>query len=223
MNSTIEINAANRETPRKRKISKDTDPTRVKIAKCDTISDACSIQSIHQTPRKQRLAIGNKDNVIDIFNSSGKNNDTDMAINETISEDIFITEYDCMENIGTNEYISTTYKSNKKQIMEKKTPLQDIQPDNHLIKENKIDNMKQSVFSDKKHEGIHSEIESFFTDDFKDCFEEEWCSNTSQINFNSLQRCKIIDVQREYNSILLTVNQEDCETSDTTVRCSDFW
>ncbi|XP_050492574.1 DNA replication ATP-dependent helicase/nuclease DNA2 isoform X3 [Bombus huntii] len=223
MNSTIEINAVNRETPRKRKISKDTDLTRVKIAKCDNISDACSIKSIHQTPRKQRLAIGNKDNVIDIFNSSGKNNDTDMVINETISEDIFITEYDWKENIGTNEYISTTCKSNKKQIMEKKALLQEIQPDNHLIKENKTDHMKQSVFGDKKREGIHSEIESFFTDDFKDCFEEEWCLNTSQINFNSLQRCKIIDVQREYNSILLTVNQEDCGTSDTTVRCSGFW
>lgn len=223
MNSTIEINAVNRETPRKRKISKDTDSTRLKIAKCDTISGACSIESINQTPKKQRLATGNKDNVIDIFNSSGKNNNTDMVINETISKDIFITEYDCKENTGTNEYISTTCKSNKKQIMEKETLLQEIQSDNHLIKENKTDHMKQSVFSDKKHEGIHSEIESFFTDDFKDCFEEEWCLNTSQINFNSLQRCKIIDVQREYNSILLTVNQEDSGTSDTTVRCSDFW
>ena len=75
----------------------------------------------------------------------------------------------------------------------------------------------------EEHKEIHSEIQSFFTEDFNDCFEEEW-SIDNQINFNSLQRCKIIDVKREYNNVLLTVKQDnDYAICNTTITCLGFW
>ncbi|CAK9803234.1 DNA replication ATP-dependent helicase/nuclease DNA2 [Anthophora quadrimaculata] len=47
------------------------------------------------------------------------------------------------------------------------------------------------------------------------------CEDVVILNWG--HRCKVVDVTREYNNILLTVSQEDHETHITTVRCSGFW
>ncbi|KOX72024.1 DNA2-like helicase [Melipona quadrifasciata] len=149
-----------------------------------------------------------------------------MQRKRKISENIDLVQVKLTNNSSRNnsgkeniineyEYISTICKLNEKQIMTSNT-LQANKSDNLV-------NLKKSVPSNVKHDGIHSELESFFADDFKDCFEEEWCTDSSQINFKSLQRCKVIDIKMEYNSIILTVKQEDNETCDAIVRCLDFW
>ena len=192
-NSTVETSVTNDGMQRKRKISEDIDLLQLKLTKYDNVSNVCNMQDTHQIHSRS-----NEANVIhDVFSNSSRNN----SEKENITNDY--------------EYISTICKLNETQIMTSNT-LQANKSDNLV-------NLKKSVSNNVKHDGIHSELESFFADDFKGCFEEEWCTDSSQINFKSLQRCKVIDVQMEYNSIILTVKQEDSETCDVTVRCSDFW
>ncbi|XP_043517385.1 DNA replication ATP-dependent helicase/nuclease DNA2 isoform X1 [Frieseomelitta varia] len=193
-NSTVETSVTNNGMQRKRKISEDVDLLQVKLTKYDNVSNVCNImQDTHQIHSRS-----NEANVIhDVFSNFSRNN----SQKENITNDY--------------EYISTICKLNEKQIMTSNT----LQAN----KSDKLVNLKKSVSTNVKHDGIHSELESFFANDFKGCFEEEWCTDSSQINFKSLQRCKVIDVQMECNSIILTVKQEDNETCNATVRCSDFW
>lgn len=193
-NNTVETNVTNDGMQRKRKISEDIDLLQAKLTKYDNVSNVCNIMQDTQ----QIHLRSNEANVIDdMFSKSSRNNS---------GKENIINEY---------EYISTICKLNEKQIMASNT-LQANESDSLL-------NLKKSVPNNVKHDEIHSELESFFADDFKDCFEEEWCTDSNQINFKSLQRCKVIVVQVEYNSIVLTVNQEDNETCNATVRCSGLW
>lgn len=193
-NSTVETSNTNDGVHRKRKLSEDTDLLQVKLTKYDNVSNVYNVMQDTQ----QIHSRSNEANVIhDVLSNSSRNN----SKKENITNDY--------------EHINTICKLSEKQIMTSNT-LQENKSDNLV-------NLKKSVPSNIKHDGIYSELESFFADDFKSCFEEEWCTDFSQINFKSLQRCKVIDVQMEYNSIVLTVKQEDNETCDATVRCSDFW
>ncbi|XP_015433477.1 PREDICTED: DNA replication ATP-dependent helicase/nuclease DNA2 [Dufourea novaeangliae] len=82
-------------------------------------------------------------------------------------------------------------------------------------------NSKQSDEFGKCKEESDFALNTCIADDFNDCFEEEW-SLVNQINFDSLQRCKVTSVKRECNSILLSVKQEDSASSGTVI-CSGFW
>jgi len=56
-------------------------------------------------------------------------------------------------------------------------------------------------------------------DELDDFFDQEW---HAQINFTTLQRCKIIDVKHESKVTVLTVQHLESESIDT-VACSGFW
>ncbi|XP_031846544.2 DNA replication helicase/nuclease 2 isoform X2 [Nomia melanderi] len=102
---------------------------------------------------------------------------------------------------------------------------------NTYIRDNNKDAIKNAdAYSDDKqldelekcYDKSDSVLETCIIDDFNDCFEEEW-SPVSQLNFNSLQRCKVTHIERRCNDLSLTVEDEEDSALSDTVLCSGFW
>lgn len=108
-----------------------------------------------------------------------------------------------------------------------------IQNNSRVLKETQDLNtveVKSSAVEISRHDKIKlhdsKKVESFedFSvvmdgDEFDSFFDQEW---HAQINFTTLQRCKIIDVKQESRVTVLTVQHLESESIDT-VTCSGFW
>ncbi|XP_017791107.1 PREDICTED: DNA replication ATP-dependent helicase/nuclease DNA2 [Habropoda laboriosa] len=195
---------------KKRKLSEQVDSSLCKIVKFYDISDVHNAQTIQKKKHNQSNVFSD--------NNISNNKYEDVAI--SLKKNTTKIEHDCEENMDIDKCKNTMYCLNDKRTM--KCNLNKCS----LVKEYKADFLEESENNNvKKCDEIYTsdfELGTCTIDDFNDCFEEEW-SIGNEINFNSLQRCKIVDVTREYNSILLTVKQEDHGTHITTVRCSGFW
>lgn len=85
----------------------------------------------------------------------------------------------------------------------------------------KTHNYNKTELHDSIKVGSLKEFPAIEGDDFDDFFDQEWCTNT-QINFTTLQRCKIIDIRQEPRITTLTVQHIESEAIDI-VACSGFW
>ncbi|XP_017754506.1 PREDICTED: DNA replication ATP-dependent helicase/nuclease DNA2 [Eufriesea mexicana] len=214
LNNIVESSTIDDEIHKKRKISDDLGSLQIKVAKYDDVPDACNAGNA----QRQKHVLADESNVIHhVFDSN-----ISIGTNKTKCDYMSVIEHDLKENIGIDQYADKLYKSNDKKVIKHDGILQDNNSDKCLSKEHKTDSMEEYVHDNIKHEEICSELGSFLTDDFNDYFEEDWSIDT-QINFNSLQRCKVVEVRRDYNSLLLTVSQEDYKTPNTTITCSGFW
>lgn len=236
---TVEAKGAINEAPsRKRKMPEDlaAQGAQLKITKPDNASDACSAKRM----QKQKRAITDEfDAFHDAFNDSSISIKKDAPVspkNNTIME-----KSEHKENVDLDGRVRASCKPNEREVQ--CSSVQPIRNDTALhvnnstknlcTKRSKTDSAENKRLDVSMRNGVkrlgefdkHDEpdfpLETCITDDFNDCFEEEW-SIDNQINFNSLQRCSIKDVQRECNSLLLTVEHEDFASS-ATVACSGFW
>lgn len=213
INNIDETTITNDEIQKKRKISEILDSSQTKIAKFN--DDASNVHNIENIQKQNHLLT--KPNVIhNVFNTDNINTN----IIKTKYKDASIVEFkENIENIEINKYTNTICNLNE----EKKTNNDILCNTTSDVSFSSKEFYGRNIIAMEEHKEIHSEIQSFFTEDFNDCFEEEW-SIDNQINFNSLQRCKIIDVKREYNNVLLTVKQDnDYAICNTTITCLGFW
>lgn len=111
--------------------------------------------------------------------------------------------------------------------------ISDIHNNSHVLKETQDSNtvaVKSSAVEMSRHAKIklHSSnkvksSEDFSVmmdgDEFDSFFDQEW---HAQINFTTLQRCKIINVKQESKVTVLTVQHLESESIDI-VTCSGFW
>nr|XP_012144834.1 PREDICTED: DNA replication ATP-dependent helicase/nuclease DNA2-like isoform X5 [Megachile rotundata] len=183
---------------------------------------------------KERKPLENKrkNTVCDIAESNAQN---EMACKKRkIKEDHSLKKTEMLE-INNKENTSVNKSKNvldnlneKKQLHNVKSVESNIRPPINL------DSIKKCKSDVKKESGILSNNVSEQSDEIRelncdlisysldDCFEEEWFTD-KQINLNSLQRCKIIDMKKECSYILLTVINFEFEMSSTIVKCSGFW
>ena len=230
--------AINDASSRKRKMTEDLEAqeTQMKITKHDNASDARSAKRM----QKQKHTFTDEIVAIhDVFDDSSISINRDVPVspkNNTITE-----KSEHKENIDLDGRANASYKPNERKAqcssahsIRNNTALLDNNSKKNLCtKQSKTDSAENERLDVSTRNGVkrldefdkHDEpdfpLETCIIDDFNDCFEEEW-STDNQINFNSLQRCSIKDVQRESNSLVLTVEHEDFASS-ATVTCSGFW
>lgn len=211
INNIVETAITNDEIQKKRKISEVLDSSETKIAKY--YDDASDVYNVRNIQRQNRLLT--KSNVIhNVFNTDNINTN----IIKTKYKDASIIEF--KENIEINKHTNAICNLNEEKIIINNDILCNTTSD---VSFSSKEFYGKNTTAIKEHKEIQSEIESFFIEDFNDCFEEEWPID-SQINFNSLQRCKIVDVKRDYNNTLLIVKQDnDYTTCNTTIICLGFW
>ncbi|XP_076233037.1 DNA replication helicase/nuclease 2 isoform X2 [Calliopsis andreniformis] len=241
ISDTVKVSdALNAGMSKKRKVTEDLEllGTSLKIMKHDT-SSINSAKKIEQT-----LPVMKECNVIqnvfkDITTAISKTNDISKNLSVSPKKNVTIEKHEYNKNIDKCKNIlhkwdekkaeSVNVESRKRNIM-----LNSISSDTVFnIKENKshsVESKENNVLMynniaqlDKLKELDKSDLAlgTCIIDDFNDCFEDEWTMD-NQVSFESLQRCTIIDVNREYNRLLLTVKHEDF-TSTATVICSGFW
>ncbi|XP_043256644.1 DNA replication ATP-dependent helicase/nuclease DNA2 [Colletes gigas] len=217
VNGIVERGSPNDGTCKKRKPMEDVElsETRSKIIKYNDTSVACNSKTLQD----QTHAIINKPNVIhNVFRDDRK-----CVKDASPKKNLTVGEY--KENVGLDRCKSTLHKQNEKKVENNVLLLSNNFNEDIFIKQNKTDSIENEKIEqlnefDKNH--TESDVlKPCIMDDFIDCFEEDWCTD-NQINFNSLQRCTIIDVKRECRSVLLIVEQEDTALN-ATVMCLDFW
>ncbi|XP_076757280.1 DNA replication helicase/nuclease 2 [Xylocopa sonorina] len=87
----------------------------------------------------------------------------------------------------------------------------------HPLKEHGTDSTNKS-----RHSNTEKECQLIDINDFNDfSFGDEW-SLDSQINFNTLQRCEIVEVKIEDSNMILTVTQKHLD-AESNIVCSGFW
>lgn len=244
INSIKASEVSNEGISKKRKMTEDLDsPELLKIMKHNDTSDTSSLKKM----QRQKHSFFDEHSLAD---EVLKDISTVVSATKPIHKDapvsfernITVKEYEYKENIDVDKCKDVLYKCDKKKIEcsstqstknnavlnnsnsnknfsvkgSKSNSVKDEQSDDVSVSEDieQLNNLNKSDKSDVV-------LETCITDDFNDCFEEEWFTD-NQINFNSLQRCRVIDVKREHNSLLLTVEDEDFASS-TTVMCLGFW
>ena len=230
--------AINDSSSRKRKLTQDLEAqeTQLKITKPDNASDACSAKRM----QKQKQAITDEFHAIrGLFDDSGISINKDAPVPP--KNNAIVEKSEHKENIDLDGRANAAFKPNERKLQ--CSSAQSIGNDAALHDKNSMMNLrtKRSETDSAENERLDASmrngvkrldefekrvepdfpLETCIIDDFNDCFGEEW-STDIQINFNSLQRCSIKDVQRERSSLLLTVEHEDFASS-ATVTCSGFW
>jgi len=112
--------------------------------------------------------------------------------------------------------------------------IEDVQSNNHVLKNSQdvntnslklspireIINHKRKKSSDLKKVNASEDFSKItHENEFNDFFDEEW---HVQIDFTTLQRCRIIEVKHEPRVTILKVQRIESESIDT-VACSGFW
>ncbi|XP_020290198.1 DNA replication ATP-dependent helicase/nuclease DNA2 [Pseudomyrmex gracilis] len=154
----------------------------------------------------------------------------DLKQNKALDTNAIIqkaSETDTNVTIRTEHNISTEFKS----VSTASTQISDIaSDDNHSLKENQDLNIASKclpsarVFNEKSE--LHDlQVELFDEsviingNEFDDFFNQEW---HAQIDFSTLQRCKVINVKQEPRVVILSVQHIESESVDA-VACSGFW
>ncbi|XP_033337738.2 DNA replication helicase/nuclease 2 [Megalopta genalis] len=147
-----------------------------------------------------------------------KSNIVRNACNDSSDKEIIMLE-ECNKDISLGGCKDESHdKPSEKRVQMKHDSFMNffMEKDNNGLKQSDEFNKCQN-----KSDFILESSNDFACDDFNDWFEEAW-SPINQINFDSLQRCKVVHVKRECSTLLLTVEQE-CSASSGTVSCSGFW
>lgn len=127
-----------------------------------------------------------------------------------------------IQNFSNSDVLESNNAHALKESQDENTVAQKLSPS--AVKTHNYDKVEfhdsEKVESVKKLPAI--EKNDFDDGDFQDdFFDQEWCTDP-QINFITLQKCKIIDVKQEPRVITLTVQHVESEAIDT-VACSGFW
>lgn len=140
---------------------------------------------------------------------------------------IFQNETDTNTIIRTEHNISTEFKS----VSTASIQTSEVADNNdHVLKENQDLNIVSNCLPstqvlNEKSELHDLQVESFEEsvivsgNEFDDFFDQEW---HAQIDFNTLQRCKVINIKQEPRVIILSVQHIESESVDA-VACSGFW
>ncbi|XP_078043010.1 DNA replication helicase/nuclease 2 [Augochlora pura] len=189
-----ETNVITQKSGSKRKCLMELTESQSKISKYD------NAHNIH-TPKKMEEPINESNIVCNAYND----------INE--EEVIVIEEFKKNSSLGECKDVS----HNK--LNQKRTQMKHNSSMNFVVKEDNNGLKLSDEFN--KSDFVVESFNDFGCDDFNDWFEEAW-TPLNQINFDSLQRCKVVNVKREHSSLSLTVEQE-FSTSSETIKCSGFW
>ncbi|XP_076168261.1 DNA replication helicase/nuclease 2 isoform X2 [Ptiloglossa arizonensis] len=219
INDIVECSTSNERTCKKRKLTENVQSfeTNSKMIKSDDTSVVYNSKTIQE--QKHAIAVGPS-----MIHNQFRDSKKSVKI-ASPKKNLTIKEY--KENIDLERCNNTLHKQNEKNV--KSSSVQSVENNIALlsnkdfsVNENKTDFMKSKNIDASVYNNV-IQLDEFecSMDDFNDCFEEEWHVN-NQINFNSLQRCTVIEVKKDCSSTILTVEQEDIASS-ATVMCLDFW
>ncbi|CAL7942303.1 unnamed protein product [Xylocopa violacea] len=188
------LEAISEENCRKRKSSNDLESLQTKSTKYDS---SCRL---YDPPSKQRQNRTHTDD----------SNLNALNIIPTVWDDVAIIEY--KENIDLEN--NKTIPCQTKETIQKED---NNRNKSHPPKEHRTDSINKPI-----HNNMEKECQIIDVNDFSDfSFGDEW-SIDSHINFNTLQRCEVIEVEMEGNNMILTVTQKHLGAENKIV-CSGFW
>lgn len=185
-----------------------------KTAKGNDTDDVCIVECIQRCTRIPVIPIDD-DNISDsnykIASTSVKKNITECAFKENIRVD---KSKNVLNNLnGTINKVQNS-KSPSSNVLHEKFTIEECKPNFKG---------KLNILSDSPTIKLETEIKDFDTESLgcSTMLEDEWFTE-EQLNLNTLQRCKVVDISHERDALILSVSNSEFQTPNI-IKCLEYW